>query len=77
MWQLKLKVMAAIGAASVFLGTLVRFCEVSWSRDVADLQTRLGITEAATWAIAFGILVLALALNRWVAGDPEKSATQS
>ena len=82
MWHLKLKVMAATGAASVFFGAMFRFCARYWSRDingVTDPEMRLNIIEAGTWVIVFGIIVMALALNRWVAGDPEKSksATQT
>jgi hypothetical protein len=75
MWSMKLRIMFAIGATSSIFGVVIRYCAKFWSKDIngiADPDMRLNIIEAGTWGIAFGLLVLALILNRWVAGDPEK-----
>lgn len=83
MWNLKLRMMASIGAISIVLGVAVRFCARFWTRDYSsgyiDHEARQNIVEVGTWAIAFGVIVLALSLHQWVSGDPkpDNSATQS
>lgn len=78
MWNLKLKVMASIGAFSIAGGVLLRFLAKHWSRDnsgTTDYEAIIKIVEAGTWAIFFGIIVLALALNQWVSGDPKRDTS--
>ncbi len=86
MWYLKLKLMAFVGLLAIVFGVSVRIGADSWSRDVVtessptftsvrhfDKDRYQFFQESGTWLIGFGLVVLALALNQWVSGEPTRS----
>ena len=84
MWWLKLKTAFWVGLFAVGGGAILRAGANEWSRNVTssgpgytsftafDTSRYDFIRETGAWSIGFGLLVLALCVNQWVAGDPEK-----
>ena len=87
MWHLKLKTMFITGLLAVAFGVCVRLAADSWSRDIVtdssptftsvrhfDTDRYRFFLELGTWLIGFGLILVALAMNQWVTGEPTRPA---